>query len=123
MYTFSTSPKKQPIRKIIYQNLCSKYNKHEKYFNMNKTTLKSLSTRNTLLLNKPSLTIQNNISQPSLFTKSNNNNNNKELKHISIPLLTIPKDNFNSTTLITSLSTRDTKLKLSNPHIDSINKP
>jgi hypothetical protein len=61
MYTFSTSPKKQPIRKIIYQNLCSKYNKHEKYFNMNKTTLKSLSTRNTLLLNKPSLTIQNNI--------------------------------------------------------------
>jgi hypothetical protein len=122
MYTFSTSPKKQPIKKIIYQNLCSKYNKHEKYFNMNKTTLKSLSTRNTLLLNKPSLTIQNNISQPSLFTKSNNNNNNKELKHISIPLLTIPKDNFNSTTLITSLSTRDTKLKLSNPHIDSINK-
>ena len=91
---------------------------------MNKTTLKSLSTRNTLLLNKPSLTIQNNISQPSLFPKTKtNNNNNKELKHISIPLLTIPKDNFNSTTLITSLSTRDTKLKLSNPHIDSINKP
>lgn len=118
MYTFSTSPKKQPIRKIIYQNLCSKFNKHERYFNMNKSTLKSLSTRNTLLSNKPSLTIQNNISQPSLFTKTNNN---KELKHISIPLLTIPKDNINSTTLITSLSTRDTKLKLSNPHIDSIN--
>ena len=118
MYTFSTSPKKQPIRKIIYQNLCSKFNKHERYFNMNKSTLKSLSTRNTLLSNKPSLTIQNNINQPSLFTKTNNN---KELKHISIPLLTIPKDNINSTTLITSLSTRDTKLKLSNPHIDSIN--